>query len=367
MPVLAASPSPRSDRSYFIALAVIVAFAAVEILIALIHFSAKMRAERAAAPTSTPAPMISASAVPAAPSAVSPAAQGIPPIPAALSASERLLKEARSLNERGDTANALARLQEASQRDPKNPQVLAEMATIYESIQLFDRSNETWRKIQELGPSAGTLYELADMKLKTGVPAVAASPPEHALTDSAGAPLDDEGIPEGSNFGVTDIATEETPDPEAETNLRLKIAIKARPGVPIDHSKLRIMVLFYDLVDNEKVVPTDADVNYEWLNPKHDWLETNPETLIVTYLRSKTHAITSEAALSAAAEAVTPGKNSPRPKKRAESNSDANSLPSDPGRRKYLGYVIRIFYNDKLQTVRAEPARLLNDAPNLSP
>src|SRR5438874_3199780 len=365
MPVLATSPSPRNDRSYFIALGLIIALAVGEVLAALIHFSAKTRAERAAAPPPT-TPITSGSAASTAPSAVSPpVSSAIPPSSATVSASERLLKEARALNERGDTANALARLQEASQRDPKNPQVLAEMATIYESIQLFDRSNETWRKIQELGPSAGTLYELADMKLKTGVPAVTDSPPEHALTDSTGTPLDNEGIPEGSNFGVTEIATEETPDPEAETNLRLKIAIKARPGVPIDHSKLRIMVLFYDLVDNEKVVPTDADVSYEWMNPKHDWIETNPETLIVTYLRSKTHAITSEAALSAVAAAVTPGKNSPKPRKRAESNS--NSLPSDAGRRKYLGYVIRIFYNDKLQTVRAEPARLLNDAPNPSP
>src|SRR5439155_18323910 len=344
MPVLATSPSPRNDRSYFIALGLIIAFAIGEVLAALIHFSAKTRAERAATP---PTPITSGSAAPTAPSAVSPpVSSAIPPSSATLSASERLLKEARALNERGDTANALARLQEASQRDPKNPQVLAEMATIYESIQLFDRSNETWRKIQELGPSAGTLYELADMKLKTGVPAVAASPSEQAASDSAGTPLDNEGIPEGSNFGVSDIATEEMPDPEAETNLRLKIAIKARPGVPIDHSKLRIIVLFYDLVDNEKVVPTDADVSYEWMSPKHDWIEANPETLIVTYLRSKTHAITSEAALSAAAAAVTPGKNSPKPRKRAESNSD--SLPSDPGRRKYLGYVIRIFYNDKL-------------------
>src|SRR5205807_4622736 len=50
------------------------------------------------------------------------------PSSAALSASDRLLKEANVLRERGDTANALARLQDASQRDPKNPQVLAEMA-----------------------------------------------------------------------------------------------------------------------------------------------------------------------------------------------------------------------------------------------
>src|SRR5205814_2161151 len=65
------------------------------------------------------------------------------PSSAALSASDRLLKEANVLRERGDTANALARLQDASQRDPKNPQVLAEMAALYESIQLYDRSNET--------------------------------------------------------------------------------------------------------------------------------------------------------------------------------------------------------------------------------
>jgi hypothetical protein len=365
MPVLAASPSSRKERVYLVALSIVILFAAAEILAALIHFSATMRRQPAASqPAATPPPPITASTA-AAQNATSPAVSSLPASSAALSASERLLKEARALNERGDTANALARLQEAAQHDPKNPQVLAEMATIYESIQLFDRSNETWRKIQELGPSAGTLYELADMKLKTGVPSVAPSAPDNLTTDSAGTPLDSDGIPEGSVFGVADIAAEETPDPEAETNLRLKIAIKARPGVPIDHSKLRIMVLFYDILDNEKVVPTDADVSYEWMNPKHDWIETNPETLIVTYVRSKTHAITSEAALSAAAAAITPGKTSPRVKKRPEAMGE--SLPSDPGRRKYLGYVIRIFYNDKLQTIRAEPSRLLTDAPNPSP
>jgi hypothetical protein len=362
MPLLAASSSSRNQRTYLVALGLIILFAAAEILATLIHFSARMRSGHVAAqPRSAASPAIVSSSTPG--SASSPAASPIAPSSAALSASDRLLKEARALNERGDTANALARLQEASLRDAKNPQVLAEMATIYESIQSFDRSNETWQKIQELGPSAGTLYEVAEMKLKTGAPTAAPPPATGAKTDTAGTPLDGEGIPEGSVFGVTDIASDETPDPEADTNLRLKIGIKARPGVPIDHSKLRIMVLFYDLLDNEKVVPTDADVSYEWLNPKHDWMETNPEILIVNYVRSKTHAITSETALSAAAAGVTPGKNSGRSKKRSESSE----LVTDPDRRKYLGYIIRIFYNDKLQTIRAEPARLLTDAPNFSP
>src|SRR5438874_4041085 len=357
MPVLAASSSP-SDRTYSVAVGLILAFAALEILAIAIHFGAEYRAEHATL-QSLKRPAASTSAKPPPPLPLP--AQPDAPRSAALSASDRLLKEANVLRERGDTANALARLQDASQRDPRNPQVLAEIAAIYESIQLFDRSNETWRKIQDLGPSAGPLYELADMKLRVGA---AATPAAGVPMDTAGKPLDAEGLPEGSAFGVTSIETEQIPDPEAETNLRLKIGIKKRQGVAIDHSKLRIMVLFYDSVDNDKVVATDADVNYEWMNPKHDWLESNPETLIVTYLRSKTHAITSEAALSAAAAAVTPGKNSPRPKKRGEAAPGTDS--SDSGRRKYLGYVIRILYDDKLQTVRAEPARLVNDAPNPS-
>jgi tetratricopeptide (TPR) repeat protein len=356
MPVLAASSSP-SDRTYSVAVGVILVFAALEILAIAIHFGAEHRTHRATLPP-IKAPATAASVKPGATPAPP---QASAPSSAALSASDHLLKEANVLRERGDTANALARLQDASQRDPKNPQVLAEMAAIYESIQLYDRSNETWKKIQDLGPSAGPLYELADMKLRVGA---AATPSSGLAMDTAGKPLDAEGLPEGSVFGVTSIETEQVPDPDAETNFRLKIGIKKRDGVAIDHSKLRIMVLFYDSLDNDKVVSTDADVNYEWMNPKHDWVESNPETLIVTYLRSKTHAITSEAALSSAAAAVTPGKNSSRSKKRAESAENTESLNSP--RRQYLGYVIRILYDDKLQTVRADPPRLINDAPNSS-
>ena len=74
---------------------------------------------------------------------------------AAISVGEHLRQEAAAFGERGDTNNALARLQEAVARDPKNANVLAEMAMIYESMQLLDRSNETWRKIQEDRPVRG--------------------------------------------------------------------------------------------------------------------------------------------------------------------------------------------------------------------
>src|SRR5262249_57311436 len=64
-----------------------------------------------------------------------------------------------------------------------NAEVLAETAIIYESIPNFDKSNEAWRKIQEIGPSAGPLYELANLKFKPGLrPSAVAA---HTLDEKA--------------------------------------------------------------------------------------------------------------------------------------------------------------------------------------
>src|SRR2546423_9001047 len=153
MPVLAASSSP-SDRTYSVAVGIILVFAALEILAIAIHFGAEYHSDRATL-QSLKTPAASASAKPR----TTPLpAQPEVPSSAALSASDRLLKEADVLRERGDTANALARLQDASERDPKNPQVLAEMTKLYEAIQLYDQSNETLRKIQDLDSSASPIY-----------------------------------------------------------------------------------------------------------------------------------------------------------------------------------------------------------------
>ena len=49
--------------------------------------------------------------------------------------------------------------------------------------------------------------------------------------------------------------------------------------------------------DNKAVKLTDAEVNYEWLTPNHNWQDSNPEILAVTYLRPKKDALSSDAAL----------------------------------------------------------------------
>lgn len=361
------SPTPP-DRIFAIALGLVLIFGAAEIAGVAVYYIGRSRAEYAVAHPKAPAAPAAApqtTAAPAGQTTLPPTAVQSPPGTAVLSAAERLLKDATLLREQGDTTSALARLQEAAQSDPKNANVLAQMAMIYESIQLFERSNETWRKIQEIGPSSGVLYELADMKLKNGVPAPATAATGPGLVgasplDAGTTRNDADGIPDGSTFGITEVTATDSPDQDAETNMKVKISVKARPNTVIDHTKVKIQVFFYDTLDNQDPVLTDADVSYEWLTPHHNWADTNPEVLAVTYVRPKSKPISSEAALSAAAAAVTPGSSK---KKSSVKKEPPPEPPGEGGHRKYLGYIVRIYYLDQLQAVRADPTRLLNLFP----
>src|SRR4029077_13147514 len=156
-----------------------------------------------------------------------------------------------------------------------------------------------------------------------------------------------------SVMGITEVKAAETSDPDAETNLTLQIGIKKQPGATIDHTKVKILVEFYDTVGDKDVKLTDADVNYEWLTPKHDWADAPPEVWAVSCLRPKTGVGSPESSLDEAAATVRPGQKS----------RSVKSSATDSGKRKYLGYRIRIYYDDKLQAVQAEPSRLLQLFP----
>jgi hypothetical protein len=353
------SRATQADTSFSIGLGLIVILAGAEIFAATFYYIGRARTDRASAqaiaatlvrPT-IPAASTSMTSAPApAQTGQSKEAAAPTPLPSLV---DQLLREGVELRERGDTTTALARLQEASDSDPTNAAVLEEIAKTYEAMQLFDRSNEMWRKLQEMGPSAGEAYELADRRLKLGVPTAGAGIASASLDPAAPHKDISGGIAEGSTFSITEVKTTETPDPEAETNLTLQIAIKKQPDATIDHAKVKIQVFFYDMVDDRDIKLTDADVNYEWFTPKHDWTETNPEVLSVSYLRPKTRIISPEAGLSEAAASVRPG----------QKGRPAKSSTGEGGERRYLGYRILLYYDDKLQAVQAEPSRLLQLFP----
>lgn len=343
------------DPSFHVALGIIVTLAIAEVFFTTSYYVGRARSNHISTPPITAtvarAPAASsASASPAPQPSIAPPAAVTSPAPSIV---DQLLREGKDLQERGDTTNALARFQEALDSEPDNTGVLQEMAQTYESMQLFDRANDVWRRIKQISPSDSATYALADRRLKVGVPA----PP---TAESGGAPAEAEvpsrkdvgGNPDGPLMGISEVKTKETSDPDSETNLALEIGIKKEPGAVIDHNKVKILVFLYDIVNDKDIKLTDADVSNEWLTSKHDWSDTNPEVLQVRYVRAKTGGALSESSLSEAAAKVRPGQ-----KSRGSKGS------ADIGQRKYLGYIVRIYYGDDLQAVQAEPARLLQQFP----
>jgi tetratricopeptide (TPR) repeat protein len=342
------------DPSFHVALGVIVTLAIAEVFFASSYYVGRARANRISTqPITAAVARPQAASSPSAPAAtqpsVSPAVVSNTPPPSIV---DQLLQEGKQLRERGDTTDALARFQEALDSEPDNTAVLQEQAQTYESMQLFDRANDVWRRIKEISPSDSATYALADRRLKVGVP-------PQPTVESGGGPAETDlparkdigGNPDGPIMGISEVKTTQTPDPEAETNLTLQISIKKQPNTTIDYTKVRVLVYPYDIVDDKDIKLTDADVNFEWLTPKHDWSEANPEVLQVHYVRAKTSGL-SDSSLSEAAAKVRPGQ-----KGRGSKNSTAI------GQRKYLGYIVRVYYGDDLQAVQAEPARLLQQFP----
>ncbi|HXA09708.1 MAG TPA: tetratricopeptide repeat protein [Chthoniobacterales bacterium] len=361
----------RSQQTFVAAMALLVAVAVAQILSAL-YLSTRHPGEAPSVASqnaavarlfkqSLPAPS-------AAPVTV-PAVEGVPQATVRRgqappsSVAETLLRVARGFRDRGDTTNAIAKLQQATALDPGNPEILAELALTYESMQLFDRSNEVWRRLQSLGPAVGPLYELAEVKLRVGVPAQSNALRANGSTAPPGAPPSDAaGIPDGSTFGISEVTLKTEPEPDAETKLLLRVGVKARPDTPIDHTKVKIQVFFYDTVNNDQVVLTNADVSYEWVTPGHDWADTGTEVLDVTYLRPKRNEPAPGTAL--ANQPVEVPDSVEKAKLAARKPSPPALLPpSESGPRAYLGYIVRVYYQDQLQAVRAEPARLLNLFP----
>jgi hypothetical protein len=347
------------DPSFHIGLGLIVILAVAEIFFATSYYFGRARTARlsagavvasAARPLASPVSAQTPAPAAAEP-AVSPATAVSAPSPSLV---DQLLREGIELRDRGDTTTALKRFDEALDSEPDNTAVLMEKAKTYDSMQLYERSNEVWHRLQEMGPSAGVAYEEADRRLKLGV----STPAPAEAENTSAAPVvalhkDIGGNPEGPIMGISEVKTTETPDPEAETNLALQVGIKKQPGATIDHMKVKILVEFYDMVADKDIKLTDADVNYEWLTPKHDWTETNPEVLSVKYVRPKMGAASSESSIAEAAATVRPGQ-----KARGTKGSAAGS-----GQRKYLGYIVRVYYDDELQAVQAEPSRLLQHFP----
>src|SRR5947208_15060521 len=209
------------DPTFHIGLSLIVILAIVEIFAATSHYVGRTRAARVSAPSVAATMTRGPTALPsAAPAAVQPATSSAAALPSpSQSLADQLLREGIESRDRGDTTTALARVEEALDSEPNNTALLEEIAKTYESMQLLDRANQTWRRIQEMGPSAGAAYELADRRLKLGVPVAGTTESGGAAASVDVAPHKDVGGKRASSaWGISEMNTTVKPGSKTDSN-----------------------------------------------------------------------------------------------------------------------------------------------------
>jgi len=234
---------------------------------------------------------------------------------------EEQIAQGKTLRERGDTNNALIRFREAAATDPQSPIPIAEIAATYEKMGLVDKAGEQWRQIYDMGEKNGLYFTLADAKLKAAIRDTVKSnePPAESNQEVPG-------IASGMTLGLLPITNEDKHDEISTKHFTLHIPIKARPNAKIDPHELVIQVLFFDILNNQNVVQTAANVSSRWLTAPADWVERDTEELAVEYQL-------------------------PRQDPRSREN------------RKYFGYIVRIYYKKQLQGANADPERLGQQYP----
>jgi tetratricopeptide (TPR) repeat protein len=228
------------------------------------------------------------------------------------------------LRDRGDMTTALTRFREAAAMDPKSPEAIYEIAVTFGKMQLADKAAEQWRRIFDMGESAGPYYTAAEARLnQEKQSAMIQATPSVAPTAES-----EEGITPGKTLGILHVTTEDQEDRTAAKHLALRIPIKARAREKVDVRDLTIQVLFYDIVDNQNLVQTTANVSSRWTSAPPDWLDTNLETLEVDYQL-------------------------PLPEAKGARKEN----------RKYFGYLIRLYYKGELQASAGEPEKLVLQFP----
>ena len=226
-----------------------------------------------------------------------------------------MLQEARAERERGDTSNALTHFRDAYGLDPKNPKAIAEIAVTFEKMGLPEKAAEHWKRVYDMGESAGVYFSAAQAKMREAVMATreGVAQPAHSTVQSGG------GTAASATFGIGAIESEDFNDPKSARHLVLRVPVEQRIKTKISVKDLFIQVLFYDLLD-DKPIRTSANVSHKWSTMPLDFGEDDSELLEVEY-------------------------NLPLPDAR------------DPKRenRKYYGYIVRAYYKDELQATRSEP------------
>lgn len=238
-----------------------------------------------------------------------------------------VVTNAKELRSMSDMQGTLELLRQAEQFNPDHPAIIAEVAQTYEQMGIKSKATDAWRRIQLLGETkAGSYYELASRRLGAG-PAAAAG-----VTALPGA----SGMDEEKHLRLGACQVERDVRASSGERYTLRVPIARASSQPVDAKAVNLEVFFFDRVNGTQVAQSIAPEPIEtWQSAPADWSGAGEETLDVVY-----HLPTL-----------------------------SNAEIQQHGRRSYYGYMLRLYYNNKLQDVAAEPRDLLEfgSAPGSAP
>ena len=218
---------------------------------------------------------------------------------------ERLVNEARTARISGDTMLAILKLEEAQLKEPKNPHVLYQLALNHETLGTYDTAADYYVEVFSLGPlKAGSLWKKASSKIEKGIVT--------SITDLAalGAvrKMLPQQTPRGQRRGIT-------------------LSISVAPGKEIDPMLLRPSVTFFEKVDG-KIASAPIEESIEgrgntWLDQPVNYHD-GEEMVEVWYLAR-------------------------------DQDAREDYLFN---KREFYGYVVELYYDDKLIDIIAQPRTL---------
>ena len=212
---------------------------------------------------------------------------------------------AREVRRLGDMQAALESLRSAELREPKHPEILAEMALTYEAMGIGSKASALWSEILAMGEAgAGGYHALAKSKTTGGGPAAAPTAPGTTISLGACRAMRDPSVKQGERIAV-------------------RVPIVATPGTTIDPALMDIHVFLFESLNNgeriEQVRAVTPTLN--WVSTPVNWKDSTEELVDVIY-------------------------DLPPPK------------PGETGGRSFHGYLVRLFYQNKLAGERAQPESL---------
>lgn len=221
------------------------------------------------------------------------------------------MEAGRQARAQGDMQGSLDHFRQAELQEPNHPEILSEMALSYEGMGIMTKAESLWRTVSALGEAgAGGYFAIARSKLG-GRPDLPASPGASSINP------------------VSLGACQSLKDPTVANGERITVRVPliATPGTVIDPSQMDIHVFLFEKVNGERVEQARAAApTLKWVSAPVDWKDANEELVDVVY-------------------------DLPPPKPEEV---------RDIGRRTFHGFVVRLFYQNKLAGEQAQPGDLLD-------